>query len=174
MPPKLVNLGAILFSFKARASLAARSLQQKLCLRQIGIFNTEGLERCFEQRRQHIRGKKTVNTSRWSVITHSTHLQKIYITDERTTTEETEAWNTNTSAIFTNSELSLKRVDVYGFDFDYTLIHYTVELHKFIYENAKDYLVGKAGVRVYCVCVCVCVCVVCMCVCVHIVVSMRT
>lgn len=114
MPPKLVNLGAILFSFKARASLAARSLQQKLCLRQIGIFNTEGLERCFEQRRQHIR-------------------------------EETEAWNTNTSAIFTNSELSLKRVDVYGFDFDYTLIHYTVELHKFIYENAKDYLVGKAG-----------------------------
>ena len=42
---------------------------------------------------------------------------------------------------------------MYGFDFDYTLIHYTVELHKFIYENAKDYLIGKAGVRVCVVCV---------------------
>eukprot|EP00731_Ephydatia_muelleri_P030323 Em0021g846a len=115
MPPKsLVNAGAILLSFKPLASLASRPLQQQLFCRQIGTFNTEGLERRFEQRRQHIR-------------------------------KETEAWNTDTSAIFTNSELSLKRVDVYGFDFDYTLIHYTVELHKFIYENAKDYLIGKAG-----------------------------
>lgn len=48
----------------------------------------------------------------------------------------------NEHAVFTNSEISLKHVDVYGFDFDYTLIHYTQELHRLIYEVARDRLVG--------------------------------
>lgn len=49
--------------------------------------------------------------------------------------------------MFTNSELSLKHVDVYGFDFDYTLVHYTTEVNKLIYELARDRLVEKLNVR---------------------------
>ena len=48
---------------------------------------------------------------------------------------------TNPHAVFTNSELSLKCTDVYGFDFDYTLVHYTSEVHRLIYEQARDRLV---------------------------------
>ena len=52
----------------------------------------------------------------------------------------------NEHAVFTNSEISLKHVNVYGFDFDYTLIHYTQELHRLIYEVARDRLVGMLNV----------------------------
>ena len=79
-------------------------------------------------------------------------------------------------AAFTNSELSLKHVDVYGFDFDYTLLQYTPEVHKLIYTVARKRLVEKLSVRptgsymytcsIWCVCVvgvlgcgCMCVCV---------------
>lgn len=48
---------------------------------------------------------------------------------------------TNRHAVFTNSELSLKYTDVYGFDFDCTLVHYTSEVHRLIYELARDRLV---------------------------------
>ena len=54
--------------------------------------------------------------------------------------------STNERAVFTNSELSLKYVDVYGFDFDYTLVHYTREVHRRIYEMARDRLVAKLKV----------------------------
>lgn len=52
-----------------------------------------------------------------------------------------------TQAVFTNSELSLKHVDVYGFDFDYTLLQYTPEVHKLIYRTARKRLVEKLSVR---------------------------
>lgn len=52
-----------------------------------------------------------------------------------------------TQAVFTNSELSLKHVDVYGFDFDYTLLQYTPEVHKLIYQKARKRLVEKLSVR---------------------------
>ena len=58
----------------------------------------------------------------------------------------------NGQGVFTNSELSLKYVDVYGFDFDYTLVHYTSEMHRLIYELSRDRLVDKLNVSV-CVCV---------------------
>ena len=54
---------------------------------------------------------------------------------------------TNPHAVFTNSELSLKHVDVYGFDFDCTLVHYTSEVHRLIYELARDRLVEHNQVR---------------------------
>ena len=50
-------------------------------------------------------------------------------------------------AVFTNSEISLKHVEVYGFDFDYTLLQYTQELHRLIYTSACKRLVDKLSVR---------------------------
>ena len=55
---------------------------------------------------------------------------------------------TNPRAVFTNSELSLKHTNVYGFDFDYTLVHYTSEVHRLIYELARDRLVEHNDVSI--------------------------
>ena len=53
-----------------------------------------------------------------------------------------------TQAVFTNSEISLKHVDVYGFDFDYTLLQYTPEVHKLIYSMARKRLIERLSVSV--------------------------
>ena len=55
---------------------------------------------------------------------------------------------TNPHAVFTNSELSLKNTNVYGFDFDCTLVHYTSEVHRLIYELARDRLVEHNDVSI--------------------------
>ena len=44
-------------------------------------------------------------------------------------------------AIFSNNELSLSDVEVYGFDYDYTLATYTPELHSLIFNLGKEALV---------------------------------
>ena len=45
--------------------------------------------------------------------------------------------------VFCNRELRLDRVDVIGFDYDYTLASYTTALQEFIYEKARDYLLER-------------------------------
>lgn len=70
----------------------------------------------------------------------------IYHPCSYTTLEDLLHRKTDESTVFTNSELSLKHVDVYGFDFDYTLVHYTTEVNKLIYELARDRLVEKLNV----------------------------
>ena len=70
----------------------------------------------------------------------------IYHPCSYTTLEDLLHRKTDESAVFANSELSLKHVDVYGFDFDYTLVHYTTEVNKLIYELARDRLVKKLNV----------------------------
>lgn len=80
--------------------------------------------------------------------------------------EEVEKYSANPHAVFTNNEFSLKYINVYGFDLDYTLVQYSSELHKFTYERARDTLISKLNVRLLplvlqcphkgCVCVCVC------------------
>lgn len=59
---------------------------------------------------------------------------------------ELQKYSANSHAVFTNSEFSLKYIDVYGFDFDYTLAHYSKQLHRFIYNQARDVLVKKLNV----------------------------
>ena len=59
---------------------------------------------------------------------------------------ELQRYSTNGNAIFTNSEFSLKRIDVYGFDFDYTLAHYSKQLDAYIYQQARDALIDKLNV----------------------------
>ncbi|POM80716.1 5'-nucleotidase domain containing hypothetical protein [Phytophthora palmivora] len=45
--------------------------------------------------------------------------------------------------VFANNHLRLSGIDVVGFDYDYTLCHYTEELQHLIYAMARDYMVGK-------------------------------
>ena len=35
----------------------------------------------------------------------------------------------NTNRVFVNSDISLRHINVYGFDYDYTLVSYTGEVH---------------------------------------------
>lgn len=53
----------------------------------------------------------------------------------------------NPEAIFANNELSLANIEIYGFDYDYTLATYTPELHKLIFTLGRDALVNKLRVR---------------------------
>ncbi|KAG8367652.1 hypothetical protein BUALT_Bualt16G0095200 [Buddleja alternifolia] len=45
--------------------------------------------------------------------------------------------------IYVNKNLRLDNVQVYGFDYDYTLAHYSANLQSLIYDLAKEYLVNE-------------------------------
>ncbi|CAH8447770.1 unnamed protein product [Heterobilharzia americana] len=49
----------------------------------------------------------------------------------------------NPRDIFVNNEVKLGKVQVYGFDYDYTLAHYTSELDKFIFNESRNFLVEQ-------------------------------
>lgn len=44
-----------------------------------------------------------------------------------------------------NRNLRLDKLQVYGFDYDYTLAHYSSHLQTLIYDLAKEYLVGEVS-----------------------------
>lgn len=50
-----------------------------------------------------------------------------------------------TNEIFTNNYLNLNKIGAIGFDLDYTLVAYTVELQELIYETARDILISSYG-----------------------------
>lgn len=47
----------------------------------------------------------------------------------------------NSSTIFANNEVNLAEVDIYGFDYDYTLALYSNALDTMIYNTARDFLI---------------------------------
>lgn len=49
----------------------------------------------------------------------------------------------NPLTIYANNEVNLDLVDIYGFDYDYTLALYSSTLDAMIYNTAKDFLVKK-------------------------------
>ncbi|KAJ0965725.1 hypothetical protein J5N97_026863 [Dioscorea zingiberensis] len=49
----------------------------------------------------------------------------------------------NPEGIYVNKNLRLGDVQVYGFDYDYTLAHYSKNLQSLIYDLAKEYLVNE-------------------------------
>ena len=51
--------------------------------------------------------------------------------------------NESPSKIFANNEMNLSDVQVYGFDYDYTLACYTDALHRLIYDQAMENLVNQ-------------------------------
>ncbi|XP_028415649.1 5'-nucleotidase domain-containing protein 2-like [Dendronephthya gigantea] len=46
-------------------------------------------------------------------------------------------------SVFANNELSLRDIAVYGFDYDYTLAHYTNELNNLIYQMSLEKLINE-------------------------------
>jgi len=49
----------------------------------------------------------------------------------------------NPCGIFVNNEICLSDITVYGFDYDYTLANYKVELHHMLYDLGTVALVDK-------------------------------
>lgn len=47
--------------------------------------------------------------------------------------------------IFANNDVDMSKIKAIGFDYDYTLCHYTTELQKYIYIQAREYLVDELG-----------------------------
>lgn len=45
--------------------------------------------------------------------------------------------------IYVNKNLRLDNVQVYGFDYDYTLAHYSADVQALIYDLAKEHLVNE-------------------------------
>ncbi|KAA8590755.1 hypothetical protein FQN60_001698 [Etheostoma spectabile] len=59
----------------------------------------------------------------------------------------------NSNTIYANNEVDLDEVDIYGFDYDYTLALYSNALHSMIYNTARDFLIEQfkypEGIRKY-------------------------
>ncbi|XP_057419307.1 uncharacterized protein LOC130713552 isoform X2 [Lotus japonicus] len=49
----------------------------------------------------------------------------------------------NPKGIYVNKNLRLDNLQVYGFDYDYTLAHYSTHLQTLIYDLAKEYMVNE-------------------------------
>ncbi|KAM4675231.1 5'-nucleotidase domain-containing protein 3 [Discoglossus pictus] len=49
----------------------------------------------------------------------------------------------NPDAIFSNNEMSLDDIEIYGFDYDYTLAFYSKDLHSLIFNTARDLLINE-------------------------------
>jgi len=49
----------------------------------------------------------------------------------------------NKSAVFACNELDLKEVNIYGFDYDYTVAHYKPSLDFLLYKLGRDILIQK-------------------------------
>lgn len=47
--------------------------------------------------------------------------------------------------IYVNKNLRLDNLQVYGFDYDYTLAHYSTHLQTLIYDLAKEYMVNEVS-----------------------------
>lgn len=55
--------------------------------------------------------------------------------------------NVNKTSVFACNELDLEEIQVYGFDYDYTLACYKKSLHYLLYDLARDMLVEKYKVN---------------------------
>lgn len=53
----------------------------------------------------------------------------------------------NDTAVFACNELDLNEIQVYGFDYDYTLACYKKSLHYLLYDLARDVLINKYKVK---------------------------
>lgn len=72
-------------------------------------------------------------------------LENVYAERKCSIYESTNHTLVDEQAIFANNELGLRHIDVYGFDYDYTLASYSDALHFLIYDLAVMELVSTFG-----------------------------
>ena len=51
--------------------------------------------------------------------------------------------NRDPCAVYANNELNLDEIDIYGFDYDYTLMNYKRALHLLIYKLGVSKLIDE-------------------------------
>jgi hypothetical protein len=49
------------------------------------------------------------------------------------------------TGVYANHNVRLEKIHIYGFDYDYTLAHYTPALQYIIYELARNHLVQEVS-----------------------------
>uniref|UniRef100_A0A7N8Y3Y0 5'-nucleotidase domain containing 3 n=1 Tax=Mastacembelus armatus TaxID=205130 RepID=A0A7N8Y3Y0_9TELE len=83
-------------------------------------------------------------------------LWSVYHETKRQTEDLIQVISTNSvnpDTIFANNEMSLRDIEIYGFDYDYTLAFYSSHLHTLIFNIARDILISKhrypEGLRKY-------------------------
>ncbi|XP_078477757.1 5'-nucleotidase domain-containing protein 3-like [Lampetra planeri] len=83
-------------------------------------------------------------------------LRGVYNETRRQTDDLIRAISTNfinPDTIFSNNEMSLRDIEIYGFDYDYTLAFYSSHLHTLIFNVARDILITNhrypEGLRKY-------------------------
>ncbi|CAI4221842.1 unnamed protein product [Auanema sp. JU1783] len=74
---------------------------------------------------------------------NSSFLCKVYEEAKARSSEIENAQEINARGVFVNNELSLQNIDVYGFDYDYTLAVYKRELNTLIYNLAAERLITQ-------------------------------
>ena len=52
-------------------------------------------------------------------------------------------------AVFANAQLDLGDIDIYGFDYDYTLASYKTSVEDFIFDTARNILITDMKVNSY-------------------------
>lgn len=50
--------------------------------------------------------------------------------------------------IYVNRSIRLDLIQVYGFDYDFTLAHYSANLQSLIYDLAKEHMVNEVSICV--------------------------
>ncbi|WKY05626.1 hypothetical protein Q1695_006100 [Nippostrongylus brasiliensis] len=79
----------------------------------------------------------------WRRWIHAEALHRIYSAAQEACNRIPTAPRVNPRAVFVNNELDLGNIDVYGFDYDYTLAVYTRNLNELIYRLALQRLVTQ-------------------------------
>ncbi|KAJ7365857.1 5'-nucleotidase domain-containing protein 3 [Desmophyllum pertusum] len=72
-------------------------------------------------------------------------LENVYNEQKNFINESTNYNFVDEQAIFANNELGMRHIDVYGFDYDYTLASYSNTLHYLIYDLSVKELMSTFG-----------------------------
>ncbi|KAK3730223.1 hypothetical protein RRG08_034968 [Elysia crispata] len=97
--------------------------------------------RCFGRLLKLQKGSRVLECVKRSYVASKMEMQEVYNQTKITAEMQQPMPDQEPEAIFSNNELSLSDVEVYGFDYDYTLATYTPELHSLIFNLGKEALV---------------------------------
>ncbi|VDO44829.1 unnamed protein product [Haemonchus placei] len=91
--------------------------------------------------------RRASNVWCWSLtarrLVHAEALRRIYVNAQKACSRIRPVPRVDPRAVFVNNELDLASIDVYGFDYDYTLAVYTRALNALIYKLALHRLVTQ-------------------------------